>query len=69
MKQLEEKMIKEFDDYKVDYSKKQSVSLKEKESEINLMLRRERDKEIEKVIDCMEAEAQEGRKNMQENIK
>ncbi|XP_077297991.1 centrosomal protein dilatory [Arctopsyche grandis] len=69
LKQLKEKMIKEFDDYKVDYSKKQSVILKEKESEIHLMLRRERDKEIEKVIDCMETEAQEGRNNMQENIK
>lgn len=69
MSQLREKMLNDFDCYKEEYIKKQAVFLKEKEMEIKALVRRERDREIEKAIDCMEMEAQEGRKETQDAIR
>lgn len=53
----------------MEYLDNQEIVLKEKEAEIKLLLRRERDKEIEKAIDCMEKDAEEARKEMQETIR
>ena len=69
IKQCKEKLAKEFENYKLEYLEKQQLVLKEKEAEIKLILRRERDKEIEKAIDYIEKDAEEERKEMQETIK
>ena len=67
--QLKKRLQLEFEEYKEEHAKKHIQLLKERELEIKALMRRERDREIEKAIDCMELEAQEGRHEMQETIR
>ncbi|XP_060803284.1 centrosomal protein of 131 kDa [Amyelois transitella] len=64
-KELEEK----FEQYKKDFEIEQQMALKRKVAEIAAQHKMERDREIELAIESMEAEAQAGRKELQEAIR
>ncbi|XP_053609925.1 centrosomal protein of 131 kDa isoform X2 [Plodia interpunctella] len=70
--QLKEKtreLEQKFEQYKKEFEAEQQMNLKRKISEISAQHKLERDREIERAIDNMEAEAQVGRKELQEAIR
>ncbi|XP_045772717.1 centrosomal protein of 131 kDa [Maniola jurtina] len=69
LKQKREELEKEFEQYKKDYEADQQLLLKKKVTEIAAQHKLERDKEIEKAIESMEAEAQAGRKELQDALR
>ncbi|XP_059052047.1 centrosomal protein of 131 kDa [Achroia grisella] len=69
MKEREKEMQEQFEQYKRDFEAEQQVVLKRKVMEISTQHKQERDREIERAIDSMEAEAQAGRKDLQEAIR
>ncbi|XP_072949510.1 uncharacterized protein dila [Epargyreus clarus] len=69
IRQKSKQMEEEFEQYKKDYEAEQQVVLKKKVTEIAAQHKQERDREIEKAIESMEAEAQAGRKDLQEALR
>ncbi|XP_045536522.1 centrosomal protein of 131 kDa [Papilio machaon] len=70
--QLKEKRIEleeEFERYKKEFEAEQQIVLKKKVTEISAQHKLERDREIEKAIESMEAEAQAGRRELQEAMR
>lgn len=59
----------QFEQYKKEFEAEQNLSLKRKVAEISAQHKVERDREIEKAIESMEAEAQAGRKELQDAIR
>ncbi|XP_041979594.1 centrosomal protein of 131 kDa isoform X2 [Aricia agestis] len=59
----------EFEIYKRDYEAEQRVLLRKRETEISAQHKLERDREIEKAIESLEAEAQAGRRELQEALR
>lgn len=62
-------MQEEFEQYKKEYEAEQQILLKKKVTEISAQHKLERDREIEKAIESMEAEAQAGRRELQEALR
>lgn len=69
MKQREEEIQMKLEDYKKTLEKEQQAQIKRKTQEIAAQYKQERDKEIEKAIESMDAEAQAGRKELQEALR
>ncbi|XP_039753596.1 centrosomal protein of 131 kDa [Pararge aegeria] len=69
LKQKREELLIEFEQYKKDYEAEQQLVLKKKVTEITAQHKLERDREIEKAIESMDAEAQAGRKELQEALR
>nr|XP_026486552.1 centrosomal protein of 131 kDa-like [Vanessa tameamea] len=69
LKQKRDELQDEFERYKKEYEANQQVLLKKRETEIATQHRLERDREIEKAIESMEAEAQVGRKELQDALR
>ncbi|CAH0715337.1 unnamed protein product, partial [Brenthis ino] len=69
LKKQREEMQQEFEQYKKEYEAEQQMLLKKKVMEISAQHKLERDREIEKAIESMEAEAQAGRRELQEALR
>ncbi|XP_028030053.1 centrosomal protein of 131 kDa [Bombyx mandarina] len=69
LKQKQEDLEKRFEEHKKEFEAEQQVLLKKKVTEIAAQHKQERDREIEKAIESMEAEAQTGRKELQEALR
>ncbi|XP_050350508.1 centrosomal protein of 131 kDa isoform X2 [Nymphalis io] len=69
LKQKRDELQEEFEHYKKEYEANQQALLKKKETDIATQHRLERDREIEKAIESMEAEAQAGRKELQDALR
>ncbi|KAM3957583.1 uncharacterized protein ACR2FA_008438 [Aphomia sociella] len=69
MKEREKEIQEQFERYKREFEAEQQVVLKRKVTEISAQHKQERDREIERAIESMEAEAQVGRKELQEAIR
>lgn len=69
MEQKHKDLEQKFEQYKKDFEAEQQLMMKKKVNEITAQHKLERDKEIEKAIESMEAEAQAGRKELQEALK
>lgn len=67
MKILKETTELEMEAWKNNYKKQQIVQLAEKEAAIKAQCRKERDREIEEVIERLEIEASEAKKQMEES--
>ncbi|CAG9103004.1 unnamed protein product [Plutella xylostella] len=69
MKQKRIELEQEFETYKKEFEASQQAALKAKVTEIGVQHKRERDREIEKAIESMEAEAQAGRRELQDALR
>ncbi|KAF9423871.1 hypothetical protein HW555_000929 [Spodoptera exigua] len=69
MKQKEEEMHQQLEEYKKQLEVEQQLHIKRKTAEISAQHKHERDREIERAIESMEAEAQAGRKELQEALR
>ncbi|KAG6444606.1 centrosomal protein of 131 kDa [Manduca sexta] len=69
VKQKQQELEEQFEEYKKKYEAEQQVILKKKVTEIAAQHKQERDREIERAIESMEAEAQAGRKELQEALR
>ncbi|XP_049873595.1 centrosomal protein of 131 kDa [Pectinophora gossypiella] len=69
MQKKQEEMEQKFEQYKKEFEAEQQVLLKKKVTEISAQHKMERDREIERAIESMEAEAQAGRKELQEALR
>ncbi|CAB3261718.1 unnamed protein product [Arctia plantaginis] len=69
MKQREEEIQIQLEDYKKTLEKEQQAQIKRKTQEIAAQFKQERDKEIEKAIESMDAEAQAGRKELHDALR
>ncbi|XP_052753390.1 centrosomal protein of 131 kDa [Galleria mellonella] len=69
MKEREKELQEQFEQYKREFEAEQQLVLKRKVVEISTQHKQERDREIELAIESMEAEAQAGRKELQEAIR
>ncbi|GBP90301.1 Centrosomal protein of 131 kDa [Eumeta japonica] len=69
LKRHRKEMEGEFERYKREFEAEQQVILKRKVTEISMQHKLERDREIEKAIESMEAEAQQGRKELQDALR
>ncbi|KAG7308441.1 hypothetical protein JYU34_005647 [Plutella xylostella] len=69
MKQKRIELEQEFETYKKEFEASQQAALKAKVTEIGMQHKRERDREIEKAIESMEAEAQAGRRELQDALR
>lgn len=67
LKAMRETMELEMEAWKNNYKKQQIVQLAEKEATVMAKCRKERDREIEEVIERLEAEAGESRKQIEES--
>ncbi|CAK1580538.1 unnamed protein product [Parnassius mnemosyne] len=70
--QLKEKraeLEEEFEKHKKEFEAQQQMILKKKVAEISAQYKLERDREIEKAIESMEAEAQAGRRELQDALR
>ncbi|KAH9643455.1 hypothetical protein HF086_002574 [Spodoptera exigua] len=69
MKQKEVEMHQQLEEYKKQLEVEQQLHIKRKTAEISAQHKHERDREIERAIESMEAEAQAGRKELQEALR
>ncbi|XP_013170159.1 PREDICTED: centrosomal protein of 131 kDa isoform X2 [Papilio xuthus] len=69
LKQKRIELEEEFQRYKKEFEAEQQIVLKKKVTEISAQHKLERDREIEKAIESMEAEAQAGRRELQEALR
>ncbi|CAH0585515.1 unnamed protein product [Chrysodeixis includens] len=69
MKQREIEIQKQLEDYKKQLEAEQQAQIKRKTAEIVAQHKQERDKEIERAIESMEAEAQAGRRELQDALR
>ncbi|XP_038220778.1 centrosomal protein of 131 kDa [Zerene cesonia] len=69
MNQKRIELEEEFEKYKREHEAEQQIALKRKVTEISAQHKLERDREIEKAIESMEAEAQAGRKELQDALR
>lgn len=69
MKLREIEIQKQLEDYKKQLEVEQQAQIKRKTAEIIAQHKQERDKEIERAIESMEAEAQAGRRELQDALR
>ncbi|XP_063826097.1 centrosomal protein of 131 kDa-like [Ostrinia nubilalis] len=69
LKQKQLELEERFEQHKRDFENEQQLILKRKIAEISAQHKHERDREIERAIESMEAEAQAGRKDLQEALR
>ncbi|KAL0838611.1 hypothetical protein ABMA28_016700 [Loxostege sticticalis] len=69
LKQKQLELEERFEQHKRDFENEQQLILKRKIAEISAQHKHERDREIERAIESMEAEAQAGRKDLQDALR
>ncbi|CAH1638368.1 unnamed protein product [Spodoptera littoralis] len=69
MKQKEVEMKQQLEEHKKQLEVEQQLQIKRKTAEISAQHKHERDREIERAIDNMEAEAQAGRRELQDALR
>ncbi|KAJ2949288.1 hypothetical protein O0L34_g6237 [Tuta absoluta] len=69
LQQKQQEFEQKFEQHKKEFEAQQQLLLKKKVTEISAQHKQERDREIEKAIESMEAEAQQGRKELQDALK